>query len=339
MPVVSVIIPNYNNSSYLEKMINCLISQTYSSWELIVVDDVSTDDSAKMVSNYIQKDSRINLLIRNRDPKGGQTCRNIGFENCKGKYVVFFDSDDLISSFCLQQRVDFMEINHDIDFGIFPATIFTNEEEIESIKSLPCIYGKNRKYDVLSDFLRANYQFTVWTNIYRKESIKDIVWDEKIACLQDFDFNVTSLFANKKFSFCGPARIDYFYRSQRENSVCSTFVSPDKCNSTIYLFTKTLDSLRQRSDYKKRKKEFMQFIVLHFERLAMDGDILKMNDYLSFCERFYPVYIVNSLRLIYKISSRYHDRKLRRGTLYLLIALRFWYKKHFKTLLNQIRVI
>jgi len=268
-------------------MINCIIVQTFSSWELIIVDDVSTDDSVKMVSTFIQKDNRIKLLIRNREPKGAQTCRNIGFENSRGKYVVFFDSDDLISPCCLQQRVEFMELNPSIDFGIFPAATFSNEKESEIFNISDIAYGKKRKSDVLSDFLKADYPFTMWTNIYKKESILDLNWDEKIKVLTDFDFIATSLIENKKFDFCETAIIDYFYRTQNINSLSKTFITPDKCASTIYLFSRTLDSLRKKNDYKKHKEDFLHFIVLHLERLVMDNDSSKIDDYLSFCKSYY----------------------------------------------------
>ena len=122
--IVSIVIPNFNNTQYLKEIVDCIKRQTFLDWELIVVDDVSTDNSYEFALELAISDSRITVLQRDRLPKGGQTCRNIGLKNAKGKYVIFLDSDDLISDNCLKQRVEFMQNNLDIDFGIFKAHSF-----------------------------------------------------------------------------------------------------------------------------------------------------------------------------------------------------------------------
>ena len=98
MPILSVIIPCYNNGNLLKEMIDCCIQQTFDDWELIIVDDQSTDNfTQKLVKDYVAKENRIKFLIRNRLPKGSVTCRNIGLYSSLGKYIIHFDADDLIS--------------------------------------------------------------------------------------------------------------------------------------------------------------------------------------------------------------------------------------------------
>ena len=74
MPKVSIVIPSYNTSTLLKKMVDCILAQNYNDWELLIVDDVSTDDTVAMLNAY--SDNRIKTIIRSRLPKGGQTCRN-----------------------------------------------------------------------------------------------------------------------------------------------------------------------------------------------------------------------------------------------------------------------
>lgn len=91
----SIIIPVYNAERYLAKSIGSVLSQTYSNWEMICIDDGSTDSSAKVVSEYASKDQRI-LLLQQRN-SGPGIARNMGIERATGDYVVFLDSDDYLS--------------------------------------------------------------------------------------------------------------------------------------------------------------------------------------------------------------------------------------------------
>src|SRR5699024_11650042 len=107
IPRLSIIIPCYNNGILLSEMLGCILHQTYDNWELIIVDDGSTDDTPEMVTAFAATDSRIRLIRRDREPKGATTCRNIGFDHAQGEYLMFFDADDLISDTNFERRVAF----------------------------------------------------------------------------------------------------------------------------------------------------------------------------------------------------------------------------------------
>lgn len=94
-PLVSVVMPCYNASQFVAEAIESVIVQTYQNWELIIVDDCSTDKSVDIVLDYQRKDNRIKL-IRNTEPSGSPAePRNIGIEHSKGEYIAFLDSDDI----------------------------------------------------------------------------------------------------------------------------------------------------------------------------------------------------------------------------------------------------
>src|SRR4051812_3011819 len=104
--MVSVIIPNYNKGAFIKETLDSLLNQKYEHWEAIIVDDGSTDDSIKIYNEYLGKDTRFQLVSRDRLPKGGSTCRNIGLQQAKGEFILFVDSDDLLAPHCLQSRYD-----------------------------------------------------------------------------------------------------------------------------------------------------------------------------------------------------------------------------------------
>ena len=94
-PLVSVIIPTYNGAERISKTLNSIIEQDYENIEIIVVDDVSTDNTAEVVKNILEKSGRKFQLIK-RTVNGHQSAsRNTGFNASNGKYVIFVDHDDL----------------------------------------------------------------------------------------------------------------------------------------------------------------------------------------------------------------------------------------------------
>jgi glycosyltransferase involved in cell wall biosynthesis len=116
-PLVSIIIPTYNRASIISDTLNSVLAQTYTNWECIVVDDGSTDNTAEILADFIEKDKRFQYLHRpNNRLKAASTCRNIGFENSKGSYIQYLDSDDLLSENKLQEQVAIL--NNTSDYSI-----------------------------------------------------------------------------------------------------------------------------------------------------------------------------------------------------------------------------
>ncbi|HBE9181900.1 TPA: glycosyltransferase family 2 protein [Serratia fonticola] len=103
-PEVSVILPIYNGSEYIEKCINSLICQTFSDFEIIVIDDGSTDESACICEKLQSTDSRIKLFKQNN--KGVSAARNVGLTEAAGKYICFIDVDDEARKFYLEDLIN-----------------------------------------------------------------------------------------------------------------------------------------------------------------------------------------------------------------------------------------
>jgi glycosyltransferase involved in cell wall biosynthesis len=95
MSTISIIIPVYNVELYLNRCIESVLSQTFTDFELILVDDGSPDNSPKMCDEIAQKDSRV--VVVHKKNGGLSSARNAGLDIAKGEYVFFIDSDDLIS--------------------------------------------------------------------------------------------------------------------------------------------------------------------------------------------------------------------------------------------------
>ena len=102
--LVSVVMPVYNVEKYLAEAVDSVLRQTYDAWELILVDDGSTDTSGEMCDSYANKDCRIRAI--HQDNAGLSGARNTGMANAKGEYLLFVDSDDYISNTALQDMIE-----------------------------------------------------------------------------------------------------------------------------------------------------------------------------------------------------------------------------------------
>jgi glycosyltransferase involved in cell wall biosynthesis len=93
--LVSVITPNYNCALYIGEMIESVLSQTYHNWEMLIIDDCSTDNSIEIIEKYIKQDTRIKLFKTKCNSGSPKEPRNIGIKNAQGRFIAFLDSDDL----------------------------------------------------------------------------------------------------------------------------------------------------------------------------------------------------------------------------------------------------
>ena len=106
--LVSIIMPSYNTARFISKTIESVLEQTYKNWELLIVDDCSTDNTDEIVSKY--DDERI-IYLKNKKNSGAAVSRNKALKNAKGKWIAFLDSDDLWYPTKLEEQIKYMKKN------------------------------------------------------------------------------------------------------------------------------------------------------------------------------------------------------------------------------------
>lgn len=121
--LVSIIMPSYNCGDFVERAIRSVQAQTYQNWEIIFIDDCSTDDTIKRVTEMRSQDSRIHL-IQNISNMGAAASRNNALKEAKGRWIAFLDSDDLWEPEKLEKQIRFM-IENDYAFS------YTGYQEID----------------------------------------------------------------------------------------------------------------------------------------------------------------------------------------------------------------
>jgi glycosyltransferase involved in cell wall biosynthesis len=109
--LVSIITPSYNSAKFIGKTIESVLDQIYQNWEMIIVDDVSPDNSNEIIEEYCKKDTRIKL-IKLEQNSGAAVARNRAIKESKGRYIAFLDADDMWKPEKLEKQIEFMRKNN-----------------------------------------------------------------------------------------------------------------------------------------------------------------------------------------------------------------------------------
>jgi glycosyltransferase involved in cell wall biosynthesis len=147
-PLVSVITPSYNSANYIEECVESVLSQTYQNWEMVIIDDLSTDDSIHVIEKFCERDSRIRL-IRQEINTGPAKARNLGIEAAKGDFIAFLDSDDIWLPHKLEKQISFMLQN---DLTLTYSSYYTIDEN-----GLEMGIRKIKKEICYIDMLKSNH--------------------------------------------------------------------------------------------------------------------------------------------------------------------------------------
>lgn len=168
MPKVSIIIPVYNSAMYLKQCLNSLINQTLTDLEIICINDGSTDNSAEILNEYAQKDSRI--IVITQENSGLGATRNNGLEQAKGEYIGFVDSDDWIDENYYEKLYNAAKENSaDIAICGFKREKKEKSKIILSYQDIKLYTNTQEKFNIC-DMPKSNY---VWNKIYKRERVLD----------------------------------------------------------------------------------------------------------------------------------------------------------------------
>lgn len=261
---ISVIVPIYNVEKYLRQCLDSVIAQTFSDWEMILVNDGSTDGSGRLADEYAAKDDRI--LVVHQENKGPGAARNAGLDAARGEYVYFLDSDDYIDAGLFKRAVSVIERNSS-DMVVFN---FRTEDENGRCIEISAIGQRNiiiKSQEQLinyyvKDLLGGNLGFRVWNKLFKMSIIRGnfIRFEEKANRAEDICFNMQYSMYLKKVS-C----IQDVLKSHRVRQ--GSIMNSDTDLNTISLYTDigykiyTLIS-RQKNLDEVYKKYYIIFAVL-----------------------------------------------------------------------------
>jgi len=253
--LVSIVLPVYNGSKYLKYSIESILNQTYKNWELIIVDDCSTDDTPRICKNYAEDDKRIKVIKNARNIKL-PSALNKGFEFAKGEYFTWTSDDNMYKENAVEKMAEFLDNSKDTDlvctsFDIIPENFTGKNDEIIETRL------KN-KGD--SQFRLAFGNNVGACFMYRKNAAKNIKYDKNLFCAEDYDY-WCKIALKGKISYMEDNL--YFYR---QNPSSLTATKKDTINkNTSKVLVKYSEKLMKKAGL-KRKERAQKLLELYHKR-------------------------------------------------------------------------
>lgn len=217
-PAISVIAPAYNIASFIGDCIKSILKQSFKDFELIIVDDGSTDDTLKICHEYEKEDSRIKILESNHQGVGA--ARNLGLANSLGKYIAFIDGDDMVHQRYLEILYHtLLNFNADIvNVGFERKTTVSKDWTESNLGSYkPVVFTADDIYNYMFAGLKCT---TVWAMLYKKSLLENHKFD-KFSVSEDVEYNSRVYQAVKRYIYI-PLPL-YFYRDRINSAVTSRF--------------------------------------------------------------------------------------------------------------------
>lgn len=194
-PLVAVITPTKNRLRLLCEAMDSVQRQGFDAWEHLIVNDGSDDGTAEELARRAATDPRIRYIRRTGEKSGASVCRNIGVRESRAEFIVFLDSDDLLSPSCLSRRVELIQRNLDLDFVTFQPAVF---------QQTPGDLGKQWDPELLGDdllrFLFFECPWIITGPVWRRTSLLRLgLFDESLLSWQDIDLHIRAITTGSRY--------------------------------------------------------------------------------------------------------------------------------------------
>lgn len=210
--LVSIVVPSFNKVRYVKEMVASVQAGSHAHWEMLFVDDASTDGTREVITGIAAKDPRIRLLFQSEN-HGANRCRNLGIEAAKGEYLVFLDADDVLGQHCLRDRLR-IAAQADHDLVVSTMEVFHQKAGDGANRWIPSAR------DPLAEFLRHQLPWSVMQPLWKRTFLLGLGgFDESFARHQDVEFHTRALL-QPSIRYCTMVgEPDCFYRIAEERKV------------------------------------------------------------------------------------------------------------------------
>lgn len=290
-PLITVIVPVYNDELFLEKCLRSIQNQTYSNLEILLIDDGSIDSSPLILDKFEKEDSRIRVIHKHNT--GVSNSRNLGMKEAKGKYICFSDADDLLSTDYVEYLFRLItKCNSDISLTTKMFSNFDNRQV--NNENIHCIDAEKATVGILS----YNIPIGVYCKMFKTSYLvkEDIHFHENLFMGEGFNFNVDA-FQHTNNIIVSDKKI-YFYRRDNSTSATTRF-SINKCENEL----KAIDVIKNNLILNSKKvTNALKFAYWRTNSDVFDIIVLanKENDYPNLYKKCRSE--VRSLKALYALT-------------------------------------
>lgn len=296
MVTISIIIPVYNAESTLRQCVESILSQDFEDYELLLIDDGSTDGSPALCDEYMKRDSHVSVVHKKNG--GVSSARNVGLQQAKGEWITFIDSDDYISASYLNAIEERNEDLIMVPYVWFNSTI---ERKDERLAKYTQINGYNEISSFLNKFLTTMIFRAPSALFFKRNLISGILYNEDMKVGEDACF-VHEYLLRVKSMFCNHSSSYNFRLSEIGASVkygCST----DYAIASLSSLFKSFESVKDK--WHLDKKLFLNYII-YFKLISREDWIKKPSRWYrnDKVHSFYS-YVWKDLSLKQKLKYRF----------------------------------
>ena len=273
---ISVIVPIFRIEKYLPKCIDSLLNQTFSDFELILVDDGSPDNCPKICDDYAKTDSRIKVIHKKNG--GLVSARKEGLKNAAGTYITFVDGDDWVDKFYLDILFNLAELN-DADlvvtghFREFDGKIETIKPKMVGVYDEKELKSKILPYAIYNgEFCEHGISTYVWNKLFKTELLCDVLFDVPNEIIMGEDAAITFSYLTISKSLVISSTPLYYYR-QRHDSIVKSIENPKTEYYRLGLLMNYLQSKLQKVLNEKNIKEQITY-YLYSQILVRSGGLI-----------------------------------------------------------------
>lgn len=327
--IISIVTPVYNAEKYLSKCIDSIQKQDFTSYELILIDDGSQDNSRYLCNEYAKTNKNIHFIHKKNE--GVSIARNIGIKNARGKYITFVDADDYIGSKYLSSLYEtYKKIPNEKGLAIQGYIRFSEEETGKTKKHVIQLYTLDKDTNIFQD-TSLHLEGFPWGKLYNMSIIKKykIQFPRNISYGEDLIFMLNYLLYANYISF-GEAT-EYYYRSANTNSLVYHYSKYELELKGYHLLREAFENIKSKYKYTDKQLkdlhcEVMYFMMRTIKTMYRPQNKIPSRDRLKkyqndFCEKEY-----NELLKLYHSPYKID------------IAVKFCIKKHYWKLLDFILI-
>lgn len=302
--MISVIVPVYNVETYLEECLDSIQNQTYTDFEVLLVNDGSTDRSKAICERYCKENRRFHLL--NQENQGLSAARNTGVAASRGEFIVFVDSDDMILANYLETLMHYMREDVDIVESQFTVS---NEEFLAKSFKEPSILFEGNSQEAVKIFPKHVLNVNAVTKLYRRSIVEAVPYIDGVI-FEDVYCGIGMLKYIRKI-----IKIDYkgYYYRQRQASIMHRTFTP----KNLDIFTVSDKLLEMYSDREELLPYIASFLVhlatMHYQDYIRKGNPYakvynqKLAEYVAITKKNPEVAKSSRMIRLYNLCPRYYN--------------------------------
>lgn len=288
-PEISIIVPVYKVEKYLSKCVDSILAQTFTDFELILVDDGSPDSCGKICDEYALKDSRIKVI--HKENGGLSDARNAGIAVAKGEYLGFVDSDDYIAPDMYELLYRLIREN-DADISICDAVLVDEETEVNYVDSEKK-YILERESALKEMIFKRLFAVNAWNKLYKKELFSDTLYPKGML-YEDLAITYKLIDKTKRLVYIPAKKYAYVQRKGSIMNQTGYKVKVDK----VLIVREMIEHFNMRSCFTELFAGMIRYLLNDIYKMASSGNLVQGQEYLRELEK-----VIKQHRSLIKVNK------------------------------------